>query len=346
MKVGYLRYGKNSGPRMRCLSMFANMHDVDFFYFNPERIDRERKIIKGLFFDKKTGNFVEKETTYPDIIDDQPTFRIKYPELFKDLLPKSFFLFTSLNGKNFIYKTLAQNGYSKYLIETYNYKDIELDDVLRKHGKLVIKPNRSGGGQNIYKLSSDNDFYYLHFEHNVEKMTPSEFKEKYDSKFRNIYIVQNYIDSTTKQGNPFDVRVNARRGKNGAWSLRKMFVRIGSSSGVVSNIATGGSIGYYVNKFLLAEFGNDWRNIYDELLTIGKVMPDVMQRGYKDKLDDLGFDVAINRSNNELKFFEVNTFTDPITYNLEALEARFEYYMYLYKNIKELHSIQKANIKL
>ena len=346
MKIGFLRFEEYPGPRTRYLSLYANFYDVDFFYFTPSRIDVERKIIKGLYFDKDAKSFIEKETAYPDVIDDAPMFRYRYPELFNELLESGVFWFPPLGGKRKMYDVIKAGGHSKYLIETYNYQDIDIREMLQKHGALILKPNRSGQGQNIYKLKFDEELFHLHFEHNTETLSPEEFKSFTEAKFNNTWLVQNFIDSTTSQGNPFDVRVNTRRGKDGAWALKKMFIRIGNVNGVVSNIARGGSIGYYVDKFLEYEFGSDWKRIYSELISISRVLPDVLQKGYDYLLDDLGFDVGINRANgNELKFFEVNTGTDPITYNIEAHEARFYYYLYLLDNFEKLHEVQMRELK-
>lgn len=348
MKVGYLRHPKNPNYKIRILAMIAKYYDMDFFYFSPDRIDREKKTIRALYFEE--GKFVERETSYPEIIDNVYDFNYgsnKYKEDYYSLSQTGLYTYYPLGGKLAIHNILKNSNYSKYIIETYKYEDIDIFNLLDSHKKVIIKPNRSFQGHDIYMLCKESYTLVLQKENIVRRLNENEYKLEYDEVFKQGFIIQPYIESLTNQGNPFDVRINVRRGKNGKWSLTKIFARIGDADGLVSNIHGGGKLGFigdYDSNFLQAEFGDEWETIYDELLHISKELPDVIQKGFKNLRDDIGFDVGINRANNnELKFFEVNSYTVPIFWELQSIEARFQYYMYLHENFERLHIIQNQS---
>jgi hypothetical protein len=123
-----------------------------------------------------------------------------------------------------------------------------------------------------------------------------------------------------------------------------MFVRIGSVNGIVSNIQTGsGNIGF-VSQLLPVEFGDEGKGIYNELIKTAKELPQALQKGYGNLLDDLSIGVGIDRNdNNQLKIFDINIQADPLTSDVDTLEARFHYLMYLNENFRKLHRAQQAS---
>jgi len=345
-KVGCLRFSKDPYTRMRSFSLLANSYGEEVFYFTPEKVNTESKTISGLFFDVDSQKFVEKETAYPYVIDDHGYFLAQYPELYKELSRSSLFCYPRLESKKKVYSVLKEGGYSKYLIDTFDYTpSINIDDLLTEYGFLILKPNRSSMVKDVYKLNKDNDYYYLQLEDKVEKLTRSEFVDKYTAKFLDGYLVQEYIRSVTNHGNPFNIKIGVHRGKGGKWAVAKLFVRIGSVNGIASSIQTGsGSVGF-VNQLLPVEFGDAGKAIYDELIKTAKELPNTLQAGYSNLLDDLAIGVGIDRDdNNQLKIFDINIQADPLTHDVDALEARFHYLMYLNKNFRKLHRTQLATL--
>jgi len=343
-KVGCLRFSKDPYTRMRSFSVLAHSYGEEIFYFIPEKVDMEKKTINGLFFDVDSQKFVEKETAYPYVIDDHGYFMTQYPDLYKELSRSSLFCYPRLQSKKKVYSVLKERGYSKYLIDTFDYTtSINIDDLLTKYGNLILKPNRSSMVKDVYKLNKENDYYFLQLEDKVEKLSRSEFVDKYTAKFLDGYLVQEYIRSVTNHGNPFNIKITVHRGKGGKWAVAKLFVRIGNVNGIASSIETGsGSIGF-VNQLLPVEFGEDGKAIYDELIKTAKELPNTLQDGYSNLLDDLAIGVGIDRDdNNQLKIFDINIQADPLTHDVDALEARFHYLMYLSNNYKKLHRIQMA----
>ena len=323
--------------------MLANSYGEEIFYFTPEKIDTQKRTILGQFYDLSTEKFIEKETAYPYVIDDHGYFLTQYPDLYKELSRSCLFCYPRLQSKKKVYNVLKEGGYSKYLIDTNDYTlDIDIDQLLEKHDSLILKPNRSSQVNDVYKLYKDGGFYYLQLENRIERLTKAEYVDRYTAKFLDGYLVQNYVRSVTNQGNPFNIKISVRRGKGGKWAMAKLFVRIGDVNGIVSHIQTGsGSVGF-VSKLLPVEFGEDGKEIYSELLKIAKELPNTLQTGYSNLLDDLSIGVGIDRAdNNQLKIFDINIQTDPLSSDADVLEARFHYLMFLSKNFEGLHEIQQ-----
>jgi len=333
MKIGFLRYDKKPPKRARCLFALASLYNVDFFYFRPECVDMQNKKIKGTFFEN--GGYVERETDYPDIIDDIYSFQYNYRRLYSHLSEYCIFTYVRLGEKSKVYDILSENeNCRRYLIDTFSYDDVDIDEILNKYSKVIIKPTGGNKGNNIYRLHKEDDLYVLQLKNEITKLSPTEFNKKYTYIFSYEYLIQQYIYSKTNAGNPFDIRVDVRRGKNGKWKLLKLRPRIGNINVIVSNISQGGSTAA-IKDFLPNEFGNDWETVYDGLTTIANIIPPIIQNKYKQIIDALGIDVGIDRdNNNELKIFEINTFPGSTSFDFEVAELSIHFYDFLYKASK------------
>ena len=343
MSVGFLRYYAPSfdnkpGLKLRTMFAVAQLYDLDFFQFSPKDVDVEKKVINGLFWDAETESYVRRETPYPDIVDDQFSFRRKDPELYDELKEHCYMTFMPLGRKTQIFNRIAKTDFAKYLIETHHFKDIEdIDSMLGEGKAVIIKPNNGGRGNDIFKLHKNEDnTYSLKTGEVTTNLTLDELKSEYYSKFEERFIVQPFVDSLTDNGNPFDIRMHLRRAKDGKWSFALVYPRIGSSKGIISNVAKGGTISYDVKSFLKQEIGDDWTRISKELYHLAKKFPAAIQSFYRKRIDSLALDVAIHRSNgNEMKFFEVNTYPGVTHSPFESSEASIQFYRYLLNRKEE-----------
>jgi len=255
---------------------------------------------------------------------------VKYKELYNHLSNYCFFTFTRIKGKSKLFDILGGNEEGKrYLIETFKYEDVLIDDVLEKYRKVIVKPIKGRQGREIYKINKEGDFYVVQLKNEIRRLSEADFSKQYSDIFPDSYIIQRYVHSQTNAGNPFDIRIYAGRSKNGEWKLVKLLPRIGNINVVTSNISQGGSI-CKIKDFLQYEFEDDWKRIYNNLVSIFNTVPDLVQNKYEKIIDALGIDTGIDRGNNsELKIFEVNTFPGSSTFEFEAAEAKIQYYVYL-----------------
>ena len=345
MDVGFVRYEKFSQQSIvtRTLFSVASHYGVDFFYANAKEIDISRKVINATVWDKESKTYVQKEIGYPKVLDVSSALSYTDPaihdELFKTVV---FSNGPRFGGKSKIYDVIKDCGYEKYLIETCNYSEANIEELLGKYKTLIIKPNHGALAKNIYKLTTAGDMYELRIDNEVMKLTKDEFQNDYDAKFRRGYIVQRYVDSVTNSGNPFTIRALILRGKDGEFTTRKVSARIGSIGYVAANFSVG-SVAYY-NVILPMEFGDGWRSIYYEILNMSLRLSEGIQKSYPRLIDGFGFDIGIDRSNNnELKIFEVNPYPGVIPFGFECADAKINYYMYLMDNHEEILKNQLLN---
>jgi len=330
LRIGFLGYQTRPTARARCLFALASLYDVEFFYFSPECVDMENRRINATF--SRKGEYYRREVDYPDIIDDVAGLDTTHKELYNHLRANSLLTYTPLGGKSEVYDILQASEESlKYCVETFSYEQVDIDDILDRYKKVIIKPIFSNKGVNIYRLRKENRYYMLELLDKEYKLSPEQYKEQYARIFTGSYIVQRYIHSRTNAGCQFDIRVDVRRGRDAKWQVVKVYPQIGVAGVVNSNIVRGGTT-TEIEYFLPYEFGENWENVYRGLLRLGREIPPVIQRNYDRLIDAVGIDVGIDRwNNNELKIFEVNTNPWALPFQFEAAESSLHYYQYLAK---------------
>lgn len=129
------------------------------------------------------------------------------------------------------------------------------------------------------------------------------------------YLVQPFIQSKTKQGQSFDLRLHVQKDGEGKWMLTAMYPRI-ANKGVVANVSTGGYTSVSIS-FLQEQFGEDYFDIKRYLEVFAVQFATHFDRLYDEPLDELGIDVGLD-PNNKIWIYEVNWRPGtPILFHLE-----------------------------
>ena len=236
---------------------------------------------------------------------------------------------------------LADGRYADILIPS---KLIEcFDDITQflDQGSVIVKPARGTEGELVVRISRENDGYHMikgteHLVFNHEGLI-NYYKENIESKqFK--FIVQLFIKSATKYGEPFDIRISTRKGAGGKYSV-KHYARVGNPQGIVSNYATGGytmPIDLFLDKYYEKDIQIEIRRQLDLL---GAEFPeyyvDTLYKGLK--LYDVGLDIGITHDKNGIKtwLFEVNSRgLGGFIYGLDEQIAQCRYYKFLADNLK------------
>ena len=340
MKVGFIRESKKPDQVVRVYAMAAQHYGIEFFYFTPERINIETKTIKALFF--VNGNFVEKETSYPDIIDNLGFLRTKHKKLYMELAKSCLFCHVSLGNKLEIHNIVKNTDYA---IETMLYSQCDIDDLLLRHKQLIIKPARSSQAKNIYNLHRSEDGHlYLRLKSDITKLSKEEYFQKFHSQFTEGYIVSPYIRSVTAAGNPLNVRVLILRGRGGDWEVTKLVPRIGSVGTIIANLSTGSNFAF-AKEFFPLEFGSDGEKVVNDLKACALTLADLIQKHYSRLIPLLGFDIGIDRDNdNKPKLFEVNTGAGIRPNEIETIEPLINFYKHLYMDFDKFHMVQNKEL--
>lgn len=341
LTVGVARQNKNIWhPQHTVCAMFytAKEFNIELLLFTPSDINFENKTINATVLEN--GVRVQKIVPFPKIIENSVMAGEDGRKL--DLLEKDCYLIRhSLNKtKQQVYDMLLKDGrFKEFLIESHTIDTFEqfLSLFDKYYNDVILKPLRGARGIGVARILLKNGQYIVNAGNNKFVLkNVDEFFKFYSEHFtKRKHILQPYITSRTRQGNPFDIRVHARRGAGGVFKLSP-FPRIGNAAGVVSNIATGG---YSMNfdTFLKVNFGNDWKILYDRLMNFGRVFPDYYQTFFPMTIFDIGVDVGIQKRGDsyELKIFEVNTYIDGPFFEIEDAITHFEYFRYIDRKIKE-----------
>src|SRR5699024_10259687 len=149
--IGMMRHANKPNKVVLAAAHAAKMINCEFFYFQPDKVNFNKKKILGQFC--INGTWEEHETNFLDVIDNSPPK--KQTKHIHDKL-QSVIPFTTfrIGNKNSVNKRIFDDGqYSELVIpfESINSKR-EIDLFLDKYSKTVIKPKSSNRGRNIFYI--------------------------------------------------------------------------------------------------------------------------------------------------------------------------------------------------
>ncbi|MBO0411691.1 YheC/YheD family protein [Enterococcus hulanensis] len=334
MKVGILRRANRPDFIFKPVVVFAQHLEVDVFYFSPKDVDLENKTINGYFLQE--GTWKKKTTSYPDVIDIHTGNRPlkKWIEYFDN-----YCTFTThpVGKKTEVFKKIKEKEWAKELIIPYERtRDFASFQVfLTTHKKIIIKPAGGNQGKNVHKIeqladgkiemSSDNANWIF---------TMAEFQEYYQQNFENkSFMLQKYIHSMTKEGIPYDIRIQVRKDDENKWALVKIYPRIGLGNKITSNIHTGGGVAKIVS-FIHMLYPERYQEIMKNLKHLAFQIPREFERLYPYDFDALGIDLGLDEQGDPY-LFEINASPGSEFCKAEAAFYRAQYYKYLCKKHKE-----------
>lgn len=307
----------------------AKMEGVNFFYFTPRSVDFEKEIIQGQFYEH--GKWIKKETPFPDVIyNSVGPLNKKQEEIYLKL--KKMVPFTSypIGNKLSVYKKVKKGKlFSPYLIPYKKVKSpIIVLDFLDKYSKAIMKPISGSHGNHIIYIEKDGHEY--HCIENFHKITLSKsalFKYVVEKINDRKFLIQQFINSKTKSGVPYDFRLHTQKNSTGKWVITLIYPRVGVKKGIVSNLAQGGQIGV-LEKFLAQEFGEDAFDMQKYLEIFALQFSHHFDDYYQAPLDELGIDVGIDE-NKKIWLFEVNWRPGSVFLELDAAINTIQYASYL-----------------
>ena len=336
MKKGNCNFWELSNPRYPLFCM-AKHFNIEMLFFAPEDIDFKDKTIKALALENNSK--VEKVAPLPRIIDNDITyFRGETASIMEQLRQYSY-LIRPVSGikRQVFYETLSKNEHFKsFLVETQTLDEFNqfLSLLDKYHDDVILKPATSAGNKDLTRINFDNGKYVATFnDETIILKSVDSLLKFYEEKFsQKNYFVQPYCISRTHQGNPFTIRLHTRRGAEGKVKVFP-YPQIGKQKDLVPTIT------YTMDfeDFLKAQFGKDWKTLYDRLMDLGYTFPDYYQSFLADTVFDMGLDVCIQRSGDDydLKIFEA--YLQPGFTNIrnEVAVTNFEYYRYLDKKLQD-----------
>jgi len=214
---------------------------------------------------------------------------------------------------------------------------------LKEFDTIVVKPTSGLKGNNVIKITKMNEGKFkIGKEKKEEYINDDELENLYDEISKDTqYIAQKYIDSKSKQGDPYDCRIHLEKNGLGKWEPARMFIRIGIGQKIVSNIAQGGAISNPID-FLANEFGDDGIDIYKKLEKLANELPYWLEKTTEKTLMTMGLDVGIDKDGN-LYVFEVNSYPIYEPQRAEIALLRAQYYKYVLESERQAKYLNKIN---
>lgn len=323
--IGMLHYRKDPQTVFRSYTYAAaaKMEGVEFFYFTPGKVDLERKLINGLFYEN--GAWVECETEYPDVVFNAGGTLTEKQDLIVDALEKEL-PFTShpIGDKMSVYNRIKKGKiFDSYLIPSEDFEEVDSAfSYIDKYNAIIVKPLNGAKGEGILYIEKRQDNFLLIASGTEHLLSENQLKDWLDGILLEdqTYLVQPFIQSKTKQDQSYDFRLYVQKDAEGKWTLTTMYPRI-ASKGIIANVSNGGYT-TTITSFLQEQFGEDYFDIKRYLEVFAVQFSTHFDSLYDEPLDELGIDVGIDQ-NHKIWIYEVNWRPGPpVLYYLEMDVAK------------------------
>src|SRR5699024_7601209 len=313
----------------------------------PRDVNIKSKEISGkMFID---GKWMEKTIHLPKLIDISPyCFKVKNRKTIQYLKRNCYLTDNNENSidKEKLQKLLSKDKHFMHIAVPTKRLDCfeSILGALEEFKTIVIKPV-SRGSEDTYILTKYRRKYMLDDQKSKKKViSKNELYSFFRTMYSKDYIIQKYISSCSKTGDPFDCRIHFEKNGLGNWEVAKMYIRMAVDQKVVSNIKQESGMAH-AKQFLKANFVSKWNDIYTNLKNIAKTFPYKFESFRKTNIMSLCINIGIEKDG-KLYIFGANN--APSTYNVlaEVVDLRTQYYKYLFENIVDIEIKKKRNIKL
>jgi hypothetical protein len=330
IRIGMFRNGSPPGAVALAAAHAAVVQGAQFFFFAPDDVDLAERTINAQFFEN--SEWTRRITEFPHVVDNDI-----YPtnsDIWKTLVKSARIMTPPLGGKLGVDRRMRKvKAFEPILIPTVPLISFEdLRTQIEIHREVVVKPDYGSGGADLTFIGRRPGGYKANFSLKNWRLDEEGLHRLYQNRMRaKKYILQKYIASRTLDGRPFDIRLHVRRDRSAEWRLIKVWARIGSGKGVVSNVAAGGGI-TNGRQFLKNRFGEAGERIYRQMIALSNNFPTRFQALYDDRtLDALGIDLGLDSDGNPW-LFEVNTYPGADYCEIQDAVARIGYAIFLAEN--------------
>ncbi|TBL77391.1 YheC/YheD family protein [Paenibacillus thalictri] len=313
---------------------------VKLVFFNESGINLDQRTIDGSVY--ADGSWAKGTFPFPQSVMNirpwGPRRRSDRELIFRKIVPFTAFL---IDDKWKITKLISQSpSLSKFLVPTALLQNVDqIDELLKSHAKLVIKPVRGSRGEGVQALTHNGRLYELQRGAERIGMDRRELSEFVNNLKRQDYLIQPYIVCLTPDGEPFDFRILAQRNGEGKWVISVIYPRIGAKDTITSNVSVGGRTENLEN-FLMRLFPDHYLLFPQRLAEIGLEIADAINAHYAHPLNELGIDIAID-AEQRIWFYEANTCPGTLYHEKERAVQAIAYAKY----VAEIASRNQASAK-
>jgi len=332
--VGYMRNYKSPSSLARLIAIFCKSYGIELIYLRPNDITATSKFVNGEIF--LNNKWHKVEVPLPRFIDiSQYCFKKFDKKTYKFLLDNTILSDNNqirLNKMELQLRLQKDKQFKDLIIPSkiaQNYEDVI--EFLVNYKKIILKPLSGQFGSNVFQISNIGSKFIVVYE-NEEKEISEEDLVKFinDLISKRRYLLQKYIHSKTKQGYPFDCRINVEKNFKGEWETARIFIRIGIGQKVVSNLSQGGGVSQ-LKPFLKSNFKEYREDINKKINEIANTLPYKIELLRKCTLMTIGIDLGIDL-NGKVYLFETNGAPGTKQLRAEVALLRSSYYKYVLDN--------------
>jgi hypothetical protein len=330
----HIRKDPRKVTRTYLYAAIAKMEGFTFYYFTAKDVDFENRVINGKYYHH--GRWKRNEFPFPDVI-----MNIAYPvnekqlEIYNKLKEEIPFTSYSVGNKEEVYRRLSKSDeFSQYIIP---YKEIkEVNDVFEfidQYQKVIIKPVKGKHGDNVIYI--ENMFYhFLVKEASGEKNLNHNELITYLNQLiaTQPLLVQKYINSRRKTGEPYDIRLLLHKTGTGKWKV-DIYPKIGVKDKIITNVCKGGQV-TILSNFLQNEFGDKYLDVENYLQVFALQFAEHFESLYKHSFSELGVDIGLDE-NMKIWLYEVNWHPGQIFIESRSAKNAVLYAAYVAKKYKK-----------
>ncbi|GGD75121.1 YheC/YheD family protein [Paenibacillus nasutitermitis] len=202
---------------------------------------------------------------------------------------------------------LSHKQIAPHIPPTRMFSSVNLRNMLRTHGMVVIKPVVGAGGNGVIKVTLASGGY-THTYYSQKRSFQS-----FDGLFHSLnnlrkgrrYLIQKGIRLATINGRPIDYRVKYVKQPNGHWTITAMVGRLARPGLFVTNLCRGGTQLRGSEGIRLSVSSHAVKNKKQEMRKLTRLSTEILERHFPG-IGQLGFDYGIDQ-NGKMWIFEVNT---------------------------------------
>jgi glutathione synthase/RimK-type ligase-like ATP-grasp enzyme len=284
------------------------------YVFLPNHIDFANKTVIAYRYTPQK-KWIKVRMPFPTFVYDRLSNRQKYEAQIKALKANSSITFLGhvLGDKLKNHNHLIQHpGLAEHMPQTELVTSLQvIKDMLNTYEAVVIKPMRNSLGVGVMKITSkDNvhraegrDFKNKIFHRTFPNRTALLFWVR--NQLKNKMISQPYLELSTPEGIPFDIRVLVQKAGKGEWQETGRAVRAGVINGLTSNLCGGGkahSCELFLQKYFSEEQLEKIRHDIDYIV---KELPPFLESRHG-RLVELGIDIGVDKKG-KVWLIEVNS---------------------------------------
>lgn len=313
--IGFLYHRKDPRTLLKApyYAIAAKKEGAELLYFSPKCVNFKTRTINGYVYDEEASDWIKVNHRFPDVIYNigSPQKLSRSQDIVDRLKTEIPFTSYSVGNKITVYRRLKESSlFNKYLIPTKTVSSPQdIFNFLNTYHKLVFKPTNGHRGNGVTFIEKSSNLYKVQYDDENHLYSQKElinFIQK--SLQKSNYLVQPYINSRTKDGHAYDLRLHVQKNGEGRWVIATMYAKISPSDSIVTNGHRGG-ICVSLNHFLMHEFPDCSYEMQETLehfaLHLADHLDELQLKYHSKKLDELGIDVGIDEDN-RIWLYEVN----------------------------------------